>query len=291
MNPTLRSFLRRVRLPLFGLVATGLALAARYAHAAVQPEGGLGLPRDVSHDGHLIDWLINVTHVFNIILFVIMCVWMAVACFKHNAHHEAEYDHGESKRSVTIALCLSAFIFAVVDGNLFVNTIIGLDKAFWNFSIPQNDANTVRIEVNAHQWAWDGRYAGEDKRFSTPAAPSPDDILTWNELHVPVDTPVHLQLTATDVIHSFYLPNFRVKMDAVPGQVNQLWFRAKEPGEFDIGCAQHCGTHHYKMKAKLIVHSQEDYRRWEHEAGINGKRAFDPEDTSAHWGWAWKEQQ
>jgi hypothetical protein len=111
--------------------------AATNAWADVQPEAGLGLPRDVSHDGERIDWLMNTTHVFNIILFTIMCVWMAYACLKHNKNHEADYDHGDSKRSVTVALALSAFIFAVVDGNLYINTIIGLDKAFWNFGIPK----------------------------------------------------------------------------------------------------------------------------------------------------------
>jgi cytochrome c oxidase subunit 2 len=209
-------------------IAAAAVLLAGLAHAAVQPEKGIGLPHDVSLDGHRIDFLMNVTHVFNIILFVIMCVWMAYACFKHNKSHEAEYDHGDSKRSVTIALSLSAFIFAVVDGNLFVNTMIGLSEAFWNFGIPQNNPKTVRIEINAHQWAWDGRYAGTDGQFSTVAKPSDDDVLVWNDFKVPVNTPVHLQLASTDVIHSFYLPNFRVKMDAVPGQLNQMWFRPRK---------------------------------------------------------------
>jgi cytochrome c oxidase subunit II len=271
-------------------LAAGAALFwATLASAAVKPEAGIGLPHDVSLDGHRIDFLMNVTHVFNIFLFVVMCVWMAYACLKHNKGHEAEYDHGSSKRSVTIALSLSALIFAVVDGNLFVNTMWGLSDAFWNFGIPKNNPKTVRIEINGHQWAWDGRYAGTDGKFSSPAKPSNDDIVTWNEFVVPVNTPIHLQLASTDVIHSFYLPNFRVKTDAVPGQINQMWFQAKETGEFDIGCAQHCGTHHYKMKGKLVVLSEEDYRRWEKEASINGQRSFDSDDASARWGWEWRE--
>jgi len=260
--------------------------ASSAAWAAVQPESGLGLPHDASRDGHLIDFLLNVTHVFNIILFVIMCVWMGIACLKHNRHHPAQYDHGSSKRSVTIALCISAFIFAVVDGNLFVNTMLDLHHAFWNFTIPAGDPNTIRVEVNAHQWAWDFRYAGPDGKFDTD-----DDIVTWNELHVPEGKPVYLQLASMDVIHSFYLPNFRIKQDATPGLVNHLWFVAKEPGEFDIACAQHCGTHHYKMKGHLTVESDADFQRWLAEAAQNSKRQFDPEDAQAHWGWNWKERQ
>jgi cytochrome c oxidase subunit 2 len=270
------------------LSAAAAALFTVTAWAQVEPEPGVGLPRDISAEGfgERIDWLMNITHVFNIILFVIMCVWMAWACVKHNRKHEAEYDHGSSKRSVTIALCLSAFIFAVVDGNLFFNTVIGLDNVFWNFEIPKSNPETVRIQINGHQWAWDARYAGTDKQFGTE-----DDIVTWNDLKIPAGVPVYLQLGSTDVIHSFYLPNFRVKMDAVPGQLNRTWFHSKPDarGSYDIGCAQHCGTHHYKMKGMLTVLSPDDYKAWEGEASINAKRAFDPDDKTAHWAWEWKE--
>jgi len=266
-----------------------LAVLAIMAHApstfaAVKPEVGFGLPRDVSQNGHLIDWLMNITHVFNIILFVIMCAWMAIAIFKYNQNHLAHYDHGSSKHSVTVALAISAVIFFVVDGNLFVNTISDLDKEFWNFDKVAADPRTVRLEINAHQWAWDARYAGPDGKFNTE-----DDVVTWNDIKVPLGTPIYVQLTSTDVIHSFYLPNFRVKMDAVPGQINRMWFQAKEPGEFDIGCAQHCGTHHYKMKAQLTVLPADEYKRWVELVSPTAKRAYDPDDKAAHWGWDWKE--
>jgi cytochrome c oxidase subunit II len=273
-----------IRNRFFSTLAAGAMVLPSLALAAVQPEAGIGLPRDVSVDGYRIDWLMNVTHVFNIILFAIMCVWIAWACLKHNRNHVADYDHGSSKRSVTVALALSAFIFAVVDGNLFVNTIIDLDEAFWNFKKPAENPDTVRIQINAHQWAWDARYAGEDKQFGTE-----DDVVTWNDVKIPVGTPVYMQFASVDVIHSFYLPNFRVKMDAVPGQINRMWFQAKETGEFDIGCAQHCGTHHYKMKGLLTVLPDDAYRAWEKEASINSKRSYDPEDKEAQWAWTWKD--
>jgi cytochrome c oxidase subunit 2 len=249
---------------------------------AVQPETGIGLPRDVSLNGHLSDWLTNVTHVFNIILFTIMCVWMGIACLKHGRNHQAEYDRGDDKRSIKIALMLSAVIFFVVDGNLFVNTINDLGT-IWNFAAVDQKPDTLRIEVNAHQWAWDGRYAGPDGKFNTD-----DDVVVWNDFKVPVDTPVYVQLASTDVIHSFYLPNFRMKQDAVPGQLNPMWFQAKELGDFDIGCAQHCGTHHYKMKGLLSVVSKDEFQKWLKEASVNGQRAFDANDGVAHWGWDWK---
>lgn len=275
----------RIADPLCRPSAALLALALPTAAvAAVQPESGFGLPRDVSQNGHLVDWLMNITSVFNLILFTIMCIWMGWACFKHNRNHAAVYDHGSSKHSVTIALAISAFIFAVVDGNLFVNSINDLDKEYWNFEKVAANPKTVRLEINAHQWSWDARYAGADGKFNTE-----DDILSWNEITVPVGVPIYVELTSTDVIHSFYLPNFRTKMDAVPGQVNRFWFQAKQMGEYDIGCAQHCGTHHYKMKALLRVVSPEEFNAWHAEESATAKRAYDPEDKVAHWGWDWKE--
>src|SRR5262249_35636822 len=110
------------------LVVLVLASQVVPATAAVKPESGFGFPHDVSQNGQLIDWLMNITHVFNTILFIIMCVWMGIALVKHNRNHPAQYDHGSSKHSVTVALAISAVIFFIVDGNLFVNAISDLDK-------------------------------------------------------------------------------------------------------------------------------------------------------------------
>ncbi len=254
------------------------------AQAAVQPEAGIGYPKDVSLDGHRIDWLINITGVFCSILFVIMCAWIFTACAKHGRNHTAEYDHGNGKHSVTVALAVSAIIFLVVDGNLFITSMIDLSEAFWNWDIPKNNPDTVRIEVNGHQWAWDARYPGPDGQFNTD-----DDIITLNDIRIPVDTPIFMQFGSVDVIHSFYLPNLRMKQDATPSMINPMWFQATETGEFDIACAQHCGTHHYKMKGKLTILDKEDYAAWASHASELAKRAYNPDDLDSHWGWAWKE--
>jgi cytochrome c oxidase subunit II len=70
--------------------------------------------------------------------------------------------------------------------------------------------------------------------------------------------------------------------------INKMWFEAKEQGQFDIGCAQHCGTNHYKMKGTLTVLSPEEYAKWAAEASSSGAHAFDPNDKDAHWGWDWR---
>jgi len=252
--------------------------------AAVEKETGYDMPRDVSLDGHRITWLINITMWFLVVLFVIMVIWMAVAMFKHDESHPAEYDHGDAGKQIAVALSISAVIFLVVDGNLYVNAMVDLDEVFWNFGEYDDNPETIKIEVNAHQWAWDGRYAGPDGKWNTQ-----DDAVTLNDIRVPVNRPVLVQLTSSDVIHAFNLPNMRVKQDAVPGTVSPFVFQAKETGEFDIACAEHCGAFHYKMRGKLTVLSQEDYDLWLNEISHQSSLAYNPDDADAHWGWPWKE--
>ena len=267
------------------VVALGLALASGSALAEVQPEaGGIDYPKDISTWGYRIDWLIDITMIFTVILFAIMCAWMFISYVWHDERNEAEYDHGDSKHHIIVALTLSAVIFLIVDGNLWWNSVVDLDEEIWNFGKVTANEDTVRIEVNARQWAWQARYAGADGEFATP-----DDVTTLNTIPVPVDTPILVHLASPDVIHSFYLPNLRQKMDAVPGVINPLWFQATETGDYDLACAQHCGTHHYKMKGMLRVLSRDDYAAWSKQASVNALRAYDENDTGAHWGWPWRE--
>jgi cytochrome c oxidase subunit 2 len=245
-----------------------------------------GLPPDVSLHGWRVDWLLASTSVFVLIMFLATLVWILWSSVFHGGGHRAHYDLGDGKRQTLKALALSVVIFAVVDGNLFVNGLRDLDRAFWSFDAVEADPRTVRLEINARQWAWDARYAGPDGRFNTR-----DDIVTTNDLRVPVGTPILLQLAATDVLHSFSLPNFRIKQDAVPGTINRLWFQAKATGRFDIACAQHCGVNHYKMRGQLSVLSPEAYAAWAAEASALSAEAYDPEDKGSHWGWDWKPNQ
>jgi cytochrome c oxidase subunit 2 len=264
-------------------LATGLLLLAGGAAASAQESPRLGLPRDVSLDGHRVDSLIHVTIVFTGILFAVMVAWMLYAVFRHGRSHPASTERGDGRKAAIGVLALACGIFFVVDGNLFFHAVDDLDNHFWNFAAAEQTPGAVRIEINAHQWAWDARYAGPDGKFNTA-----DDVVTLNDLRVPVGTPVVLQLTSTDVLHSLYLPNFRVKQDAIPGTVTRLWFQAQETGQFEIGCAQHCGPNHYKMRATLGVLPRAAYDAWAAAASADGRRGFDPDDTAAHWGWEWR---
>jgi cytochrome c oxidase subunit 2 len=174
-------------------------------------------------------------------------------------------------------------IFLGVDVVAMRRSAVDLRQHFWRF--PDGDPSALRVEVTAQQWAWTFRYAGADGRFDTA-----DDIVTLNELHVPVATPIYLKLRSKDVVHSFYLPNFRTKIDAVPGNTTRLWFEAREPGVFEIGCAQHCGVSHYKMRAQLFATSAEDFNRWLARAAADSALRRDtgpPAAVPAADGWDW----
>lgn len=269
---------------LTSLLVTLVALtSATFANAAPVPATEWGLPRDVSVEGHKIDWLMNATTFFITILFVVMCVWMVAAVVKHGKDHKAEYDHGDSGHHVAFAMAISAVIFLVVDGNLWFNSTIDVNTTFWNYTEAEKHPEAVRIEINAHQWAWDARYAGPDGKFNTA-----DDVVTLNDIRVPVGVPILFQIASTDVIHSFSLPNLRIKQDAVPGMITRMWTTAKETGEFDIACTQHCGTHHYKMKGLLTILKMDEYKSWSDKMSRIHARGYDPKDQAAKWGWVWK---
>ena len=90
-----------------------------------------------------------------------------------------------------------------------------------------------------------------------------DDVVATNQLHVPIDRDISLRLQSQDVIHSLFLPNARVKQDAVPGMGIQIFFKVNTPGAYEIACAELCGLGHYRMKGEFIVHaSEEEYKTW-----------------------------
>ncbi|HKQ59762.1 MAG TPA: cytochrome c oxidase subunit II [Candidatus Polarisedimenticolaceae bacterium] len=107
--------------------------------------------------------------------------------------------------------------------------------------------NAYDVQVTGQKWNW---------LFTYPNG------YVDGELHVPVGQPVRLTMTSPDVIHSLYLPDFRIKRDVVPGRYDKLWFTAREPGVHDVFCAEYCGTSHSKMLTKLHAHTPEEFAGW-----------------------------
>jgi cytochrome c oxidase subunit 2 len=120
---------------------------------------------------------------------------------------------------------------------------------FLNLATPPQ--NAYNVQVLGQKWSWNFTY--------------PNGAVDGN-LHVPVDVPVRLTMTSQDVIHSLFIPHFRVKRDAVPGRYTTLWFQATSPGEYQIFCAEYCGTSHSNMLAKVVVHPPGEFEKWVEEA-------------------------
>ena len=121
----------------------------------------------------------------------------------------------------------------------------GAEIAFKQMRVP---VGAIPITVVAKQWMW--KFQHEDGRREI-------DIL-----HIPVGQPVAVTTISQDVIHSFFVPAFRVKQDVLPGRYTTLWFQASEPGEYRIYCAEYCGTNHSRMHGKVVVQTPNDYSAW-----------------------------
>jgi cytochrome c oxidase subunit 2 len=245
---------------------------------------GVGIPHDASLDGHRVDGIFDYITVATGICFLVMVVILLVATLFHRAGRRggALYTHGDNRTGYLLSLLAASVIFFGIDLVALRRSARDLRQHFWSF--PDADPGALRIEVTAQQWAWTFRYSGADGRFNTR-----DDIVTLNELHVPVAVPIYLKLRSQDVVHSFYLPNFRTKIDAVPGTTTRLWFQAQQPGRFEIGCAQHCGVSHYKMRGLLTATAPGEFQRWAARAAEDSAAREQTGDKPAGVvdGWDW----
>jgi cytochrome c oxidase subunit 2 len=121
-------------------------------------------------------------------------------------------------------------------------------------------------EVTARQFEWRIRYPARGKRLLP--TPQPDDVYTVNELHVPTGRPVSISLRTEDVQHSFFVPELRVKQDAVPGLTIPVWFDVDQRRSYELVCAELCGWGHYKMKARVIGESDEEFAAWKDRIAV-----------------------
>ena len=244
-------------------------------------------PKDISLDGWRIDSVIQYTDLVITVYFslVVLAMLYFIIRYRSRPGHKAVYDRGDTKKQIWITLTMGLLVFLSIDVVIEGMSFRDLKEAFWNF--PKGE-NVVKIEVMPQQFAWNFRYAGDDGEFGTE-----DDLVpSQNQMHIPVNLPVVVQVAPYDVIHSFYLPNFRVKIDATPGMINTMWFQATETGNFEIACAELCGNSHYRMKGYLTVESEEDYNNWlqslEEEGPVDEWEDEDGE-IPTRWGWIWKE--
>lgn len=232
-------------------------------------------PVDASATGFWIDRVFWLAFWLVVVAFAAVLAALAFFLLRYRARpgHRAYYTHGDSRGALALTLSLALLVFFGIDVNLASH-----DHAAWEaiWNTPPSAAEALRVEVMPEQFAWNIRYAGPDGAFRTA-----DDVTTINQFHIPAGRPVIVQLGSKDVIHSFFLPNFRIKMDAVPGMVTSLYFTGTRAGTYDIACAEHCGFGHYRMKGFLVVEpTREAFDAWLTERAAEAPPAMD-------WGWTW----
>jgi cytochrome c oxidase subunit 2 len=179
-------------------------------------------------------------------------IWFVVK-YRQRPGQKAFYTHGNNRAEViwTTIPAVTMVALGLISNHYWV-------KIKGRHSVP---ANAYPIAIHAKQFEWQVTYPGADGQLGTP-----DDFTVRNQLHVPVGRPVVVHLSSEDVIHSFFVPVFRVKQDAVPGMEINAWFQATVPGTYELGCAELCGLGHYRMRAQVVVHTQEDYDAWMKQA-------------------------
>ncbi len=136
-------------------------------------------------------------------------------------------------------------------------------------------ADASPIDVMAKQFEWHFTYPGPDGQLGTA-----DDFEKRNELHVVVHRKYQVRLQSEDVIHSFFIPAFRLKQDAVPGMQIHAWFEPTITGEYELGCAELCGLGHYRMRSRVFVQTAEEFAAW--QAAQIAPAAPAPTDSTAN---------
>jgi cytochrome c oxidase subunit 2 len=214
------------------------------------------LPPHASTYAGDIDWLYYLILIITGLAFFIVEIGLIWFIIKYRARPGAKalYHHGFAK---------AEWIWTSVTAVVVV--VIGLlsagvwDRIKGRDSVP---ADARPIGIRAKQFEWLVTYPGADGRLGTG-----DDMEVRNQLHLEVNKPVVATLTSEDAIHSFFIPAFRIKQDAVPGMTIRVWFQPTDTGTFELACAELCGLGHYRMRAVATVHAEGDYRRWLDERG------------------------
>jgi len=235
---------------------------------------GWWLPPDLSVHGAGIDQLINVVHVLMAVMFFGWGAFLVYCLvkFRERPGHRAianektfRFPFWVESAVATIEVGLLAFVSSPIWYH--VKTGFPAEK------------DALVVHVIAEQYAWNFHYPGGDGKFGlrrreliSPSNPigldrsdaaAKDDIVSINNLHIPVGKPVIAHLSSKDVIHSFFIPVLRVKQDVIPGMTIKTWFQAKKSGQgFEIACAQLCGLGHYRMMGLVSIDTPEEYLQW-----------------------------
>lgn len=224
-----------------------------------------------------IDATITITFWITGVVFVAVVGFMAWCVFRFRARpgHRAAYEPENKKLEVWLTVATALGVAAMLAPGLVV----------WNRFV-HVPADATEIEVVGQQWRWayrlpgaDGRLGAVDTRLISAENPlglvsgdpagQDDLIIDGEDLHLPIGRPVKVLLRSIDVLHDFYVPEFRAKMDMIPGSVTYFWFTPTRTGTFDVLCAELCGSGHAIMRGRVVVQTEAEHQAW-----LLGQRSF-----------------
>ena len=233
----------------------------------------LGLPEQASTHAGEIDHMISLLHWLMLVLFVGWGSFFVYVLFRFRASANPRADYLGAKGKLSKGLEIGIVVIEMV---LLVFYAIPAWATRMDDLPAESEATVVRVV--AEQFAWNAHYPGADGKFGRTeaakvAADNPvgldrtdpiakDDIVTINQLNLPVDKPVLIHLSSKDVIHSFGIPQIRVKQDAVPGMDIPVWFIPNKVGDYEVNCSQLCGLGHYRMRGFVGIKTEAEYRNW-----------------------------
>ena len=199
-----------------------------------------------------------------ICLFMAYCVWR----YRYRPDRKAEYKPEDKKLEKILTWATTLGVIALLAPGLII----------WNqyVTVPKN---ALEIDVMAWQWGWQYRLPGKDGKLGTTQVINindenpfginlddpygKDDVMIQSDaINLENNRPVKILLRSVDVLHNWYVPQFRAKMDAVPGVVTFYWFEPNKTGEYEVLCAEYCGVGHYAMRGSVLVQNEQDYETW-----------------------------
>ena len=249
----------------------------------------LGLPINSASHGHLIDDMIGWVHWLMLLLFVGWGAYLIFTVIKFRSSSNPKADYDGTKSHFTKYVEYGVIVF---EAFLLIGLSIPLYSQLKTSLPTDNDVHHVR--VISQQFAWNIHYPGPDGKFgktnidlvdeeSNPigidreSEYGADDIVSINQMHLPVNKKVMIHLSSKDVIHSFGIPEMRIKQDAIPGMTIPFFFTptmtsdeflekikgtAREGKGYEIACAQLCGNSHYRMRGYVTIDTEEEYQAW-----------------------------
>jgi cytochrome c oxidase subunit II len=212
--------------------------------------GSLYLPPTGSTIASEVDSLFNFVLYASIVFFLLVVTLSLYFAFRYRKRGKERLDSAPS-HNIFLEILWTA-----------IPVILVFTVFFWGFKVYLKmnvvPKDAMEIKVTAQKWFWSFNYVK-------------DGVNSLNELVVPVGKPVKLTMSSQDVIHSFYVPGFRIKMDILPNRYTITWFEATNIGAYDLFCAEYCGTGHSEMIGKVKAVSLEDYKIWLDEAGLGSE--------------------